>query len=72
MKTPKWEQLINLPQKTPANHTYNGKMVVASALYISAEGTKHFYEALEILNDVYPDVYGEDFEELKKKEEANV
>lgn len=41
-------------------------MALCEALYFSAKGTKHFYEAMDMLKDV-DEAYLEEFEELKKK-----
>ena len=41
-------------------------MTACDALYVSASGTKHFYETLQLLSEINP-AYKEEFEELKKK-----
>ncbi|KAB8156171.1 hypothetical protein EZY14_002830 [Kordia sp. TARA_039_SRF] len=40
---------------------------IASALYISAKGSKHFYESMELLSEVLPEAYKEEFEQLNKQ-----
>lgn len=41
-------------------------LTACDALYVSASGTKHFYETLQLLAEINP-AYKEEFEELKKK-----
>jgi len=45
----------------------NREMTIARALYYSAKGTKHFYDALVLLSEAYPDFYKEDLEEYNAK-----
>lgn len=42
-----------------------------SALYTSSKGTKHFYEALQLLSITLPNEYLQEFEDLKAKHDAN-
>ena len=40
--------------------------ILALALYNSAKGTKHFYEALELLSEQLPEIYLEEFNKTLK------
>lgn len=63
MAKPKFQKLNELhPDPYKRQKAINH---IASGLYISAQGTKHFYEALNLLSAWLPEIYGEEFNELK-------
>jgi len=70
MRKTKWQKLCEL--HCEAHSEDEGRNIIASALYISAYGTNHFYEAMEILAKPLPGYYGDEFEKYKKKKESEV
>lgn len=63
MKKPKCLQIIDISLNL--SKCYNKTNVIASALYCSAKGTKHFYETLNLLSDALPEIYKDEFEQFK-------
>ncbi len=52
MRKPKFEQIIDISlEKGPTAN------IIAGALYVSAKGTKHFYDALRLLVEQLPEIY---------------
>ena len=56
-------------EKKHGHKGMDGVHALANALYVSAKGTNHFYEALDLITDILPDEesYKEEFEMLKNK-----
>ena len=63
---PKYDQISDIHVDTIDSLREKGEFA-AIALYISAKGTKHFYESLAFLASLYPSQYKEEFEKLDKK-----
>ena len=59
MKQTKSDKIIDL--HVESKQSSDKSKYLASALYESAKGTKHFYETLDFLSDTFPDLYGEEF-----------
>lgn len=66
MHQPKFIKIINLAVDSKNSFNKDKSKYLAEALYISAKGTKHFYETLEFLSEIFPEIYNEEFEEFSK------
>ena len=62
--TKKAKQIIDLSINLHKPH--NKVSILAAAAYVSAKGTKHFYETLELLSEILPYSYKDEFERLRK------
>lgn len=63
----KCERIIDLHVGSDNGFSHDKGKWLASALYVSASGTKHFYEALAMLATIYPDQYNDEFESLRSQ-----
>ena len=63
----KKKQIIDISVASKNSTTLSKEYYVASALYISAKGLRHFYEVLGFLAETYPETYLKEFEDLQKE-----
>lgn len=61
----KADRIIDLSVESKNSFSHDKGKWLASAFYVSAMGTKHFYESLEFLSEVYPEQYLKEFELFK-------